>query len=47
VLGGVPSDVRVIVAGQELISEGETVNAVEADEATIRRLVSEATGISF
>ena len=44
VLGGIPADVRVIVAGQELISEGDTVNAVEADEETIKKLVGEVAG---
>lgn len=44
VLGGIPEDVRIIVAGQELISEGDTVNPVEADEETIKQLVGEATG---
>ena len=38
VLGGVPSDARIIVAGQDLVADGETVNAVEADEAMLRRL---------
>jgi membrane fusion protein, multidrug efflux system len=36
--------VRIIVAGQELITEGDTVNPVEADQETIKKLVSEATG---
>lgn len=44
VLGGIPANVRVIVAGQEMISEGDIVNPVEADRETIERLVSEATG---
>ena len=42
VLGGIPADMRIIIAGQELISEGDTVNPVEADAATINRLVGEA-----
>lgn len=42
VLGGIPADVRIIVAGQELISEGDIVNPVEADAATVDRLVGEA-----
>lgn len=45
-LGGVPQDARVIVAGQDLVTEGETVNAVEADEATVQRLIGEVTGNS-
>ena len=44
VLGGIPADVRVIVAGQELISEGDAVNPVEADQETINKLIGEATG---
>lgn len=35
VLAGIPEDARVIVAGQDLVSEGETVNAVKADAGTI------------
>ncbi len=44
ILAGIPSNVRIIVAGQELISEGDTVNPVEADAETINKLVGEATG---
>jgi multidrug efflux system membrane fusion protein len=44
VLGGVPEGARIIVAGQELISDGDVVNPVEADAETINRLVGEATG---
>jgi len=44
VLGGVPKDARIIVAGQDLVAEGDTVNPVEADAATVRRLIGEATG---
>lgn len=44
VLGGIPEDVRIIVAGQELISEGDSVNPVEADAATLEKLAAEATG---
>jgi len=43
VLGGIPADMRIIVAGQELISEGDIVNPVEADAATVDRLVGEAS----
>ena len=42
ILGGIPADVRIIVAGQELTTEGEEVKAVEADAETIRKLVGEA-----
>lgn len=40
VLGGIPADAKIIVAGQELVTEGDTVNAVEADAETIKRLTS-------
>src|SRR5690606_26888923 len=38
VLAGIPDDVRIIVAGQEMISEGDTVNPVDADPETIKKL---------
>jgi multidrug efflux system membrane fusion protein len=44
ILGGIPQDVRVIVAGQEMISDGDTVNPVEADSETVKTLVGEVTG---
>ena len=44
VLGGIPADARVIVEGQELVTEGDVVNPVEADKEMINKLVSEATG---
>jgi multidrug efflux system membrane fusion protein len=44
VLAGIPADVRIIVAGQQMITEGDTVKPVEADAATIKKLVGEATG---
>lgn len=44
VLAGIPADARIIVAGQDLVIEGETVKAVQADEATLKRLVGEVTG---
>ncbi len=44
VLGGIPADARVIVAGQELISEGDVVNPVQADEEMIKKLVDEVSG---
>jgi len=46
VLGGIPADARVIVAGQELVKEGEVVKPVEADQATIQKLLGEATGVT-
>lgn len=41
VLGGIPEDVRVIVAGQELTTEGDIVNPVPAEGETIERLTDE------
>lgn len=46
VLGGIPDDVRIIVAGQELISEGDKVNPVEADAELIRKLVGDLADTS-
>ncbi|MDX8435597.1 efflux RND transporter periplasmic adaptor subunit [Mesorhizobium abyssinicae] len=43
VLGGIPGDARIIVAGQELVKEGDAVKPVEADQATINKLIGEAT----
>lgn len=42
VLAGIPADARVIVAGQELITEGDTVNPVEADAETMKKLAGDA-----
>lgn len=42
VLAGIPADARVIVSGQELVSEGDVVEPVEADQETIRKLAGEA-----
>ena len=42
VLASIPDDARIIVAGQDLVAEGDTVKAVEADRATIEKLVSDA-----
>jgi len=44
VLGGIPADARIIVAGQDLVAEGDTVNPVVADEATIKKLIGEVSG---
>lgn len=44
VLGGIPKDARIIVQGQDLVTEGDTVKAVEADPAMIKKLIGEATG---
>lgn len=42
-LGGIPEGARIIVAGQNLVSEGQQVEAVQADTELIERLISEAT----
>ncbi|MGE0502374.1 MAG: efflux RND transporter periplasmic adaptor subunit [Rhizobiaceae bacterium] len=44
VLGGVPADARVIVAGQDIVSEGDIVNPVEADPEKVKELIGEVTG---
>jgi membrane fusion protein, multidrug efflux system len=45
VLAGIPADARVIVSGQDFVAEGDLVNAVEADEETIRGLAGEVAGL--
>ena len=45
VLTGVPEGTRVIVAGQDLVTDGEVVNPVPADEALLKKLVSDAATI--
>jgi membrane fusion protein, multidrug efflux system len=42
VLAGIPADARVIVAGQDLVNEGNEVKPVEADAATLQKLVGQA-----
>lgn len=44
VLGGIPADAQVIVAGQDLVKEGDEVKPVQADAATIKKLIEDATG---
>ena len=44
VLGGIPSGAKIIVAGQDLVSEGDEVIAIEADPEMIARLTGEVTG---
>lgn len=44
VLAGIPTDAQVIIAGQDLVKEGDEVKAVVADEAAIRKLVQDASG---
>lgn len=42
VLGGIPADARVIVAGQDLVKEGDEVNPVPADAELVKKLAGEA-----
>jgi multidrug efflux system membrane fusion protein len=42
ILAGIPADARIIVAGQALVTEGDTVKPVEADAETIKKLVGDA-----
>ena len=42
VLGGIPTDARIIVAGQDLVTRRRRGEAVEADAETVKRLVDEA-----
>ena len=43
-LAGVPEDARVIMAGQDLVKEGDEVKPVDADPALIQKLAQDATG---
>jgi len=43
VLGGIPRDMRIIVAGQDLVSDGDAVTPVQADAAALKQLAGEAT----
>ncbi|WP_306117175.1 MULTISPECIES: efflux RND transporter periplasmic adaptor subunit [unclassified Roseitalea] len=42
-LGGIPRGARIIVAGQNLVTEDQKVEAVQADREMIDRLIAEAT----
>jgi multidrug efflux system membrane fusion protein len=42
VLAGIPADAKVIVAGQDLVSEGDQVKAVDADPAMIQKLIGQS-----
>lgn len=46
VLGGVPLDATIIVAGQDLVSEGETVNAVVTDGNTVAGVAAQTPDAS-
>lgn len=41
ILGGIPEDARIIVQGQNLVSEGQKVQAIEADQEQIDKLIEE------
>jgi multidrug efflux system membrane fusion protein len=43
-LAGIPADAHVIMAGQDLVKEGDEVKPVEADPALIQKLAQDATG---
>ena len=42
-LGGIPEGARIIVGGQNLVGDGQTVEPVQADSELINRLIAEAT----
>lgn len=44
ILGGVPEDAKIIIAGQDLVSEGETVNAVSVDDGLVASTDALASG---
>jgi membrane fusion protein, multidrug efflux system len=44
VLGGIPADARVIVAGQDLVREGDEVNPVPADAELVKKLAGDVAG---
>ena len=46
VLGGIPADARIIVAGQDLVAEGDLVNPVPADAALLGKLTGQPAGQS-
>jgi multidrug efflux system membrane fusion protein len=46
VLGGIPADAQVIVAGQDLVKEGDEVKAVPADAELVKKLAGETAGIN-
>ncbi|MDP2731749.1 MAG: efflux transporter periplasmic adaptor subunit, partial [Hoeflea sp.] len=41
-LSGVPLDAKIIVAGQDLVSDGETVNSVPADPGLVAAATARA-----
>lgn len=43
-LAGIPDNARVIMAGQDLVKEGDEVKPVEADPALLQRLAQDVSG---
>ncbi|MBX3597878.1 MAG: efflux RND transporter periplasmic adaptor subunit [Rhizobiaceae bacterium] len=43
-LAGIPAGTRVIMAGQDLVKEGDEVKPVQADPALLKRLTQDAAG---
>ena len=44
VLGGIPSDARIIVAGQDLVKEGDVVKPVDASIELVKKLAGDTAG---
>lgn len=44
VLGGIPVDAQVIVAGQDLVKEGDIVKPVQADPELVKKLAGDTAG---
>lgn len=44
ILGGIPEDARIIVAGQDLVSDGDQVNAVDAGAEVLARAAAGSKG---
>lgn len=44
VLSGIPADAKIVVAGQDLVAEGDIVNAVPADRSVLDKLAGDVTG---
>ncbi|AWC21853.1 Cation efflux system protein CzcB [Aminobacter sp. MSH1] len=44
VLGGIPATAQIIIAGQDLVKEGDEVKAEPANEAVLKKLAEDATG---
>jgi multidrug efflux system membrane fusion protein len=44
ILGGIPADAQVIVAGQDLVKEGDEVKPVQADAEVLKKLAGDSAG---